>query len=289
MFLDQDEMKILGEYQRRNIGIDHVLMIQTLSTVIEYEHFAVTIESLVEKGYLKVRENNMFALTEKGFHFINPERVEGGVVKMSIEEMKKNRYLFLKKLYDATQGVSSKIINLWELGDSLSFDRTLTKLVYQYLQGEDLIVVRALGGGISITHTGVVEIENAETNPESPTEHFLPIQNIFNISNVYGSQLQVGSHNSTQTVSVEQNDIHEWIKQVEENATTSGLDAADIEVLKDEVEQLKLLLKARRPDKSILERFVQNIGEIFRKAKDSEVVRAIISNIPLIVETIKAF
>lgn len=114
-----------------------------------------------------------------------------------IQEKKKQRFQFLEKLYESTNGSSSGIVMMYELGQELNFDRNTTSNVVEYLTGELLIEPRTLGGGISITHNGILEIEAALENPNRPTQHF-PAINIINIENMNGSSIQQGTVNSTQ-------------------------------------------------------------------------------------------
>jgi hypothetical protein len=53
---------------------------------------------------------------------------------------------------------------MFTIGDQLSFDRETTINVAQYLKGEGLIQFRALGGGISITHHGIRQVEQLKAD-----------------------------------------------------------------------------------------------------------------------------
>ena len=115
---------------------------------------------------------------------------------MSLEQKKKNRFLFLNCLYESSNGDTGAVFNMWEVGSELKLDRNETSQIVDYLIGENLIESRALGGGISLTHWGVKEVEQAIENPSKPTEHFLPL-NIINIGTMTNSTLQQGTTNST--------------------------------------------------------------------------------------------
>jgi hypothetical protein len=84
------------------------------------------------------------------------------------------------------------MVNMWELGEELGFDRSLTSNIVDYLTGEYLIEPRALGGGIIITHNGIVKIEELHNNPEKSTEHFSSI-NVIHIENMSNSAIQQGT------------------------------------------------------------------------------------------------
>jgi len=113
---------------------------------------------------------------------------------ITLEERKKNRWLMLRKFYEIAQGHADRhIINLWEVGEELGWDRNISEATYDYLQGEGLLKAMTLGGGATITHEGVKEVENAEENPQEPTLHFPPfIINITDTSQtVHGDRIEV--------------------------------------------------------------------------------------------------
>jgi len=106
-----------------------------------------------------------------------------------------------QRVWELTEGDEYKFVNMFEVGNELGFDHDLTSKIYQYLSGEGLIKAHALGGAIGITHAGVMEMEDALTNPSQPTEHFPPV-NIINIHHMEHSQIQQGSPGATQSTSI---------------------------------------------------------------------------------------
>jgi len=70
-----------------------------------------------------------------------------------------------------------------------------------YLEGERLVKYRAMGGVITITHSGVVEVEAGRTAPEQPTEHFAPYSVVFVEGDVIQSQIQAGVQAGSQFLS----------------------------------------------------------------------------------------
>jgi hypothetical protein len=113
----------------------------------------------------------------------------------TLEEKKKNRWLMLRKFYEKANGQSDyNIINMWEVGKDLGWDRETTNATFDYLQGERLLKAMTLGGGAAITHEGVKEVEQAEEYPEKPTLHFPPL--IVYVGDTYtiGQAGAVGPH-----------------------------------------------------------------------------------------------
>ncbi len=180
-----------------------------------------------------------------------------------IEQKKKQRFEFLEKLYKETNGSESYMVNMWELGKELEYDRETTSNIVEYLQGEDLPVPRALGGGIAITHYGIKEIEEAYEYPNEPTEHFMPI-NVINIENMNNSSIQQGTIHSTQNNHFDTNELSE-LKQIisELQKVISELEESDLkEELVAENETLISQSKSPKPKKNIVKETLKSIKEV---------------------------
>jgi hypothetical protein len=57
---------------------------------------------------------------------------------------------------------------MWELGEELELSRRDTQKIVTYLQNEELLESAGLGGGISITHKAIKQIENPPTKFLNP-------------------------------------------------------------------------------------------------------------------------
>jgi hypothetical protein len=103
-----------------------------------------------------------------------------------LQERQKNRWLMLQKVYEIAEGLcETHIINMYEVGSQLGWTREMTESAFDYLQGEGLLKIMSFGGGITLTHQGVKEVEEAAANPEKPTLHFPP----HIINNIYGANI----------------------------------------------------------------------------------------------------
>jgi hypothetical protein len=76
-----------------------------------------------------------------------------------LERKREQRALYLKALYKRTNGSERVIVDRYELGGELGFDVGTTDDVVDYLRGEGFVKSMSLGGDISITHRGIVEVE----------------------------------------------------------------------------------------------------------------------------------
>lgn len=183
---------------------------------------------------------------------------------MNIEEKKAYRFKFLNKLYELTDGDSSYIVDMWEVGNELNFDRNLTSNIVDYLIGEYLIESRALGGGIAITHEGIVEIEDLQNNPDSSSEHF-PAINMIHIENMTNSAIQQGVSNSSQSIvfsEEKKNDLKTVIKELESIKEKLIFNHEIIEEFEAELSTLKSQEKSPKPKKIIISESLRTIRNL---------------------------
>ena len=102
-----------------------------------------------------------------------------------LEDRQKDRWLLLREIYEITGGRSDiHIVNMYEVGEQLGWKQEKTESAFDYLQGERLLKAMTLGGGITITHQGVREVEEAGKSPNKPTLHFPS-----HITNIYGDNV----------------------------------------------------------------------------------------------------
>jgi hypothetical protein len=122
----------------------------------------------------------------------------------ALKEKQRIRFEFLNKMYEMTGGNTDKRIHGSELAKVLGLTEKDEKAVsaVNYLKDEHLIadanIIAGPLGVLKITHSGVLEVENAISKPNLPTQHFLPI-NILHVHQMIGSTIQQGTTNSTQS------------------------------------------------------------------------------------------
>lgn len=207
---------------------------------------------------------------------------------VSIEELKKHRFQFLHFLYEKTEGDEHSHVNMWELGEELGFEKEKTNKITQYLVGESLMEYAAMGGIISITHQGVIEVENALTHPEEPTEYFPPV-NIININHMENSQIQQSSSYSTQTQSIETNNINDllgFIEILKTKLPELELRAEDKSEIEADIATLHAQLDSARPKENILKESLSSIQRILEGATGAVVAHQLIPLIPPLLSAI---
>lgn len=187
---------------------------------------------------------------------------------ISIDEMKKNRFQFLKRLWEITEGDTGRVVFGIELGKELGFDQGLTSRICHYLHEEGLIDFMGARLSIVITHDGVCEVEDALSNPDKPTEHFLPV-NIINIGQMYNSQIQQASPGATQTVAINETkyeELKEIIQAIKSSIEQFGLDSQNIADLKAEIGTIEAQLSSSKTKRSIISECLGSIREILEEA-----------------------
>lgn len=191
----------------------------------------------------------------------------------------------LRKFYEITRGHAGHYnINLWEVGKDLGLDRDTTAATYDYLRGEGLLKSMTIGGGATITHEGVKEVENAEENPQEPTMHFPAfIVNITDKSlaihddhievrgDVIGSALGRGAESKTRDIAVyrglvDQSSFDPEVKRilVEARETLEHLTLTqdDKNDAKDDLNKLVHELGSKSLNPTRVQRFWNRIKEI---------------------------
>ncbi|MEI8048386.1 MAG: hypothetical protein WCI92_13460 [Bacteroidota bacterium] len=183
---------------------------------------------------------------------------------MDIQQKKKARFNFLNRLYEITNGDSSYMESMWTLGKELNFERSLTSNIVDYLIEEKLIESRALGGVISITHEGIVEIEELHTNPDSSSEHF-PAIHMIHIENMTNSAIQQGVSNSNQTIvfnGSNKNDLVTIIRELEAIKDRMFTNSEKKEEFEAELSTLKSQIKSPIPKQIIITESLKTIRNL---------------------------
>ncbi len=209
-----------------------------------------------------------------------------------IEEKKKDRFKFLNKVYDEK-------VNTWSTSDTrsvcekLGFNENEGNLIVQYLVDEYLVKsLDDASSRIQITHKGVVEIEQALSEPEKPTEHFLPIVNYINNTggNMSGVQILQGSTQSsqTQTITQEQTDsIKEFVKLFNEKLEEIPFASEeDKQEAISEVKTISAQLESPKPKLEYLKQATSTLTHIINKIPSEIVKHAFIGELLHLLSTV---
>ena len=198
----------------------------------------------------------------------------------SIEELRQQRFQLLKHIYDITDGSRFKHVSMWDMGKEVDLSRDQTKGVCEYLVGEGLLEHVALGGSIAITHEGVVEIENALSNPESST-HYFPAVNIINIGSMQQSQIQQGTVSSSQALqySFDPQMIEVFLSQLNDLLPKLSLSKDSRLEADAEISTINAQLSSPYPKQNIVKESLQSLRTILHSAASSVLAQNLLAQL----------
>jgi len=96
-------------------------------------------------------------------------------VAFTLETKRKQRFDFMRCLYDKTRGSEIGLVYIEEVAEEIHLPEFETELIALYLVDEGLVRIR-MGHIICITHLGIDEVETILAKPDRPTEHFPALQ-----------------------------------------------------------------------------------------------------------------
>ncbi len=88
-----------------------------------------------------------------------------------LAERRRRRLEFMNRLYEVAEGRTLNVVSIDQLAIELGWPDSEASAVVEYLNAEGLIE-HEIGNQASITHAGIVEVEEALEYPTRPTEHF---------------------------------------------------------------------------------------------------------------------
>jgi hypothetical protein len=170
----------------------------------------------------------------------------------TLEQQKAARFRMLEKFYKESGGTEDAIYDFAEIGEVLQLPSELNTITYNYLVKEGLLKSVGIGGGVDITHSGIVQYEKAVSTPDKATEYFLPvnvINNYINIEKNEKSPIQFGNINSQQTINKKNDygDIRSWIQSVEEALKKEKEDGI-LEKIQDDILLIKTNMDSDKPN-----------------------------------------
>lgn len=182
---------------------------------------------------------------------------------ISIEQKRSDRFSFMKKLYELTDGNQTAYVEFdsESFGKDFGWESSYFESTYQYLRSEGLITNQG------ITHLGVIEIEEALSNPNQPTEHFPAfnvVNNHYHISGNSQTIVQTGNQNTASLhISKVELDFYESLESLLGNVLVllENINAENAE-LRSDYETLKAQLASPHPKKSILAEVARSIKTV---------------------------
>jgi hypothetical protein len=191
---------------------------------------------------------------------------------LALTTKKKNRFRYLHRLCERTDGRELALEDKYEIGDEIGLSREETENVVSYLIGEGLASHRDIGQAIGITHAGLVEVERALSEPDVPTEHFPPMINMLQVQSMIGSQIQQGTKSSTQSQTISQNDleaIRSLLLNLKSNLAELPLKDEEREEAYAEVQTLEAQLQSNKPKTLIIRESLRTLRSLLEGVASS--------------------
>ena len=171
----------------------------------------------------------------------------------------------MKRLYEATDGRTLNVVSIDELAAELGWSENDADAVVEYLNAEGLIE-HQMGNQASITHHGVVEVEEALQHPSRPTEHFPPVNLVLVQGSVVRSQIQAGAVGSEQHQDLrllqEREQITQFLAEVRTALATAELEDEDRAAANADVASVEAQLASPRPNEAVVREGLRSLRSV---------------------------
>lgn len=185
-----------------------------------------------------------------------------------LERLRALRFRFLETVYDECSGSTMKIIPHADIATRLDLDHEAASVIAEYLSDEGLLEWQTMGH-FSLTHEGVIEIEDAIANPEAPTEHFPAMINYLRIESMVDSAVQQGTFGSTQSrevVAVDAVALRGVLEELRAALAGAQLDTDDQAEAEAEIMAMSAQVASPRPKAAILREGVATLRRVTEAA-----------------------
>lgn len=189
-----------------------------------------------------------------------------------ITELKIKRFQYLHRLYAITGGDKLAFVGIGEIGKELGITHEESDRIEEYLHDEGLLDFPAFGN-VSITHRGVLEVEEALSRPEKPTQHFPPM-NFIHIEHMENSQVQQGTYQSTQMAAFTPENLktlNELVQKLKQELPQVALDSVKEKEAQAEIATIEAQLSSSKPKRIIIEESLKTLRAILEGAAGSAI------------------
>jgi hypothetical protein len=185
---------------------------------------------------------------------------------MTTEERVKQRFRFLKALYDRVGDNIAAGNHYTSLADDIGSDHSAAARFAQHLHSQGLLSLTN-DGQVRITHIGVREIEAAVTKPQLPTQHFPAY--VINIQTMTNSSIQQGTQNSSSVIIANQNEVQslkQLVTNIKESADKISLSSQERTEMEAELQTLESQLSSPKPKHVIVSESLRTLRTILENA-----------------------
>lgn len=188
-----------------------------------------------------------------------------------LKQKQKLRLTVLHKLYEMSGGDIHAFVNGGQLAEACEIsDESTFKTAADYLEGEYLVEIKRLMGGIPallrIKHEGIIEVESAFLKPDEPTEHFMPV-NVLYVNQMIGSAVQQGTTNSTQTANIQidigaKDQLRHFVEIASKALEAARADTPQWREMRSDVDTLRAQVESPSPKRSIIKECLSSLGRL---------------------------
>lgn len=252
---DADEL-LAWSYDKVGDSLRTTTDMRTAAAELEWDlqRAGAALTYLHRTGFLKIEGiGGVYSISVQGIDAM--EKAAGSNVERWVD-----RWAFLRLSYTEAGGRLDVILNMWEMGEKLGWDRGRTERVLLYLTHKGLLGRGTLGGGYTITEYCFDLIERAEARPDSPTGDVPPLSSLqVHITNSTVVASAIGSPGATVTsgdISVHVQagtDIGELLDELLGHLKRDGqVDRVRLIDIEQDVACLKAQLAKSQPDKGLV-------------------------------------
>ena len=201
-----------------------------------------------------------------GTHATQANRFWYTLIRMTAEERVKQRFRFLKALYDRVGDNIATAHHYSWLADDIGLDHPSAGRFAQHLHSQGLLSLTT-DGQVRITHIGVREIEAAVTKPQLPTQHFPAY--VINIQTMTNSSIQQGTQHSSSVIIVNQNEVQslkQLVTHIRESADKIPLSSQERTEMEAEFRTLESQLSSPKPKHVIVSESLRTLRTILENA-----------------------
>lgn len=184
---------------------------------------------------------------------------------MTVAEHRRRRLEFVTRLYEETEGRTLNVVSVDEMAAELGWSDAEASAVVEYLDAEGLIE-HQMGNQASITHNGIVEVEEALENPTRPTEHFPAVNLVLVQGSVVGSQIQAGAAGSEQYQEVrllqEREGITQFLTEFRNVLATATLGDEDRAAANADIASVEAQLASPHPNEAMVREGLRSLRSV---------------------------
>ena len=193
--------------------------------------------------------------------------------KTTLDEKKALRRAIMVGIYEASDGSPRASFKARDLAAEVGADPAATGQAVKYLMQEGLLTGTGWGM-VSITHAGVVEVEQSLDAPDAPTVHFPPGNHITVNGSVIGSTFQQAGAGSTQSAEVvsewTRSELVELLGRIRKEALGAfAEDSDERDELETELDVLDRQLASKNPKRAAIAAGVAQVAAVLGSASSA--------------------